>query len=587
MNPTDSILSSAADAAIAFFRRHEVQGASVIEPYVVRLFAALQNGHSFIYLDKADVDALSNLPNLVGNADKPLILQGWKLFLGRMWQLEHDLAVEIKRLASAEAEEVNFMAASKSLSDWFDTKDSKEQRDAAALALLQNFMLITGGPGTGKTTTVAKLLGLICNNSTKLPRIALAAPTGKAAAHMARALQSALDGFDLSLSIKAHLENLEGQTVHRLLKLRPPQMRPAFNHEYPLALDVLVVDEASMLDLPLVLDLLRAVPTGCRLVLLGDENQLPSVGLGAVLAALSRPTALDKETAEKLEVYLPNHGFEIKGQPQALSQNNAKLTFSHRFGTDSGIGCLARAVVSGEKQTAVEQFDKFPKELEMKSGRLKEQVALLYQKQQDYWQAVAENNVALAYGNAADVVVLAAWRQDADDLNQAYQEYLQRQGKVSGETPWFAGQIIMITHNDYMLEVFNGDIGLIMKDEESLSGLSAYFPEKDGFKKIAISRLPDFESAFAMTVHKSQGSEYREVWLLPPSVPATTESEEEARGLDKALLYTAITRARERFVFWGNAEELCQAVGCHQKRRTALADALEWQFEQPDGQASV
>ena len=104
MNPTDSILSSAADAAIAFFRRHEVQGASVIEPYVVRLFAALQNGHSFIYLDKADVDALSNLPNLVGNADKPLILHGRKLFLGRMWQLEHDLAVEIKRLASAEAE---------------------------------------------------------------------------------------------------------------------------------------------------------------------------------------------------------------------------------------------------------------------------------------------------------------------------------------------------------------------------------------------------------------------------------------------------------------------------------------------------
>ena len=466
MNPTDSILSSAADAAIAFFRRHEVQGASVIEPYVARLFAALQNGHSFIYLDKADVDALSNLPNLVGNADKPLILQGRKLFLGRMWQLEHDLAVEIKRLASAETEEVNFMAASKSLSDWFDTKDSKEQRDAAALALLQNFMLITGGPGTGKTTTVAKLLGLICNNSTKLPRIALAAPTGKAAAHMARALQRALDGFDLSPSIKAHLENLEGQTVHRLLKLRPPQMRPAFNREYPLALDVLVVDEASMLDLPLVLDLLRAVPTGCRLVLLGDENQLPSVGLGAVLAALSRPTVLDKATAEKLEVYLPDHGFEIKGQPQALSQNNAKLTFSHRFGADSGIGCLARAVVSGEKQTAVEQFDKFPKELEMKSGRLKEQVALLYQKQQDYWQAVAENNVAFAYGHAADVVVLAAWRQDADDLNQAYQEYLQRQGKASGETPWFAGQIIMITHNDYMLEVFNGDIGLIMPDKE-------------------------------------------------------------------------------------------------------------------------
>ena len=195
---------------------------------------------------------------------------------------------------------------------------------------------------------------------------------------------------------------MEGQTVHRLLKLRPPQMRPAFNREYPLALDVLVVDEASMLDLPLVLDLLRAVPTGCVWCYLAMKTSCRRVGLGAVLAALSRPTALDKETTEKLEVYLPDHGFEIKGQPQALSQNNAKLTFSHRFGADSGIGCLARAVVSGEKQTAVEQFDKFPKELEMKSGPSERAGCLAVSKATGLlaglWQRI---NVALAYGHAA------------------------------------------------------------------------------------------------------------------------------------------------------------------------------------------
>ena len=143
-------------------------------------------------------------------------------------------------------------------------------------------------------------------------------------------------------------------------------MRPAFNHEYPLALDVLVVDEASMLDLPLVLDLLRAVPTGCRLVLLGDENQLPSVGLGAVLAALSRPTALDKATAEKLEVYLPDHGFEIKGSHRLYRKTMSKLSSATVLVQTAVSVVWSRAVVSGEKQTAVEQFDKFPKELEMK-----------------------------------------------------------------------------------------------------------------------------------------------------------------------------------------------------------------------------
>jgi len=578
MNPTDSILSSAADAAIAFFRRHEVQGASVIEPYVVRLFAALQNGHSFIYLDKADVDALSNLPNLVGNMDKPLILQGRKLFLGRMWQLEHDLAVEIKRLASAEAEEVNFMAASKSLSDWFDPKDSKEQRDAAALALLQNFMLITGGPGTGKTTTVAKLLGLICNNSAKLPRIALAAPTGKAAAHMARALQRALDGFDLSPSIKAHLESLEGQTVHRLLKLRPPQMRPAFNHEHPFALDVLVVDEASMLDVSLLLHLLRAIPSGCRVIFLGDEFQLPSVGVGAVLAALSRRTVLDKETAEQLSIYLPEHGFPVEENPPALSQNVAQLTVSHRFGADSGIGCLARVVVSGKSGEGWAQFALFPDELEIREGRLKQQAELLYRKHEKYWQAVDKNDVALAFGHAADVVVLAVWRQDAEAFNEEYCRYLQRKHRAGADTPWFAGQIIMIARNDYTLEVFNGDIGLIMPDAESANGLAAYFPNADGFKKIAISRLPQFESAFAMTVHKSQGSEYREVWLLPPSGKIEQGGDDALSGLNNALLYTAITRARERFVFWGNEEQWRLAGETRKPRRTALGDILDAMF---------
>lgn len=570
---------SAAQSALDFLQRFAPAEAGIAEPYVLRLFAALQDGHSYIRLTDDEAEQLALAENVVGRqGGMPLVMQGRRLFLGRMWQLERDLAAEICRLAHPSAEKVDWMQAAQNLHSWFADKGSEGQRDAAALALLQSFMLITGGPGTGKTTTVAKLLGLICSNSRQLPRIALAAPTGKAAAHMARALHRALDGFSLPEKIYSHLVRLEGQTVHRLLELRPPQMQSAYNRWRPLPYDVLVVDEASMLDTSLLLQLLRAVPDGCRVIFLGDEHQLPSVGAGAVLAALSQDTVLSSETAGKLAEYLPEHGFLVDDEKAVpLSQNSARLTVSHRFGADSGIGCLARAVIAKDAESAWAQFGRFPQELEVMQADVKKQAELLYQRHEKYWRAVDSGNVALAYGHAADVAVLAAWRKDAEIFNETYCRHLQRLGRATEETPWFAGQIIMVTRNDYIQDLFNGDIGLIMPDTASANGLAAYFPDIEGFRKTAVSRLPAYETAFAMTVHKSQGSEYREVWLVPPSV-ASAYDEDSLSGLNNALLYTGITRARKRFVFFGSKQEMTAAVETVRIRRTALYDMVNGLF---------
>lgn len=570
---------SAAQSALDFLQRFAPEEAGMAEPYVLRLFAALQDGHSYIRLTDDEAEQLALAENIVGRqGGMPLVMQGRRLFLGRMWQLERDLAAEICRLAHPSAEKVDWMQAAQNLHSWFADKGSEGQRDAAALALLQSFMLITGGPGTGKTTTVAKLLGLICSNSRQLPRIALAAPTGKAAAHMARALHRALDGFSLPEKIYSHLVQLEGQTVHRLLELRPPQMQSAYNRWRPLPYDVLVVDEASMLDTSLLLQLLRAVPDGCRVIFLGDEHQLPSVGAGAVLAALSQNTVLSSETAGKLTEYLPEHGFLVDDEKAVpLSQNSARLTVSHRFGADSGIGCLARAVIAKDAESAWAQFGRFPQELEVMQADVKKQAELLYQRHKKYWQAVDSGNVALAYGHAADVAVLAAWRKDAEIFNETYCRHLQRFGRATEETLWFAGQIIMVTRNDYIQDLFNGDIGLIMPDAASANGLAAYFPDIEGFRKTAVSRLPAHETAFAMTVHKSQGSEYREVWLVPPSV-ASAYDEDSLSGLNNALLYTGITRARKRFVFFGSKQEMTAAVETVRIRRTALYDMVNSLF---------
>lgn len=576
---TDEFAQAAARAAIWFLARYAGSGSEVLANCTERLFQALQNGHSFIRLSGGEADALSALAPVVGTSAAPLILEGRRLFLGRMWQLEYDLAAEIKRLAAAGTSAPDAAGARQNLAKWFQGTGSEGQRDAAALALLQSFMVITGGPGTGKTTTVAKLLALICGEDENLPNIALAAPTGKAAAHMARALHRAINGFDAPEAIRRHLLKLEGQTVHRLLKLRPPKMQAAFNPVYPLPLDVLVIDEASMLDTALMLQLLKAVKTGARVILLGDENQLPSVGIGAVLSVLSQKTVLDGETYKSLNLYLPEHGFPVHEDAPVLAQNTAHLSFSHRFGDNSGIGCLARAAVSGD-EGAWALFDRFPDELEHSECSPNARVERLYRAHKAYWQAVKDGNIEAAYAGISDIVVLAAWRQDAEDFNEAYCSHVRRKMNIPEHQAYFAGEPIMIRQNDYALELFNGDIGLIMEDVGRQGGLAAYFADADGFKKVAVSCLPDFEPAFAMTVHKSQGSEYREVWLLPPSAAPSDEGDDALSGLSRGLLYTAITRAREKFVFFGGEEAFRQAASTVKARQTALGSMLGRIFSQ-------
>lgn len=569
---------AAADAAIELLQRHAPEEAATAAPYVRKLFEALSDGHAFIWLNDADVAALRQIPGVAGSSGMPLILSGRRLFLGRVWQLERDLAQEIVRLAAAKVEPVDWMQAGQNLAQWFAGANSEGQRDAAALALLQPFILISGGPGTGKTTTVAKLLGLLCSNGGRLPRIALAAPTGKAAAHMARALHRAAGTFGLPDTVRRHLLQLEGQTVHRLLKLRPPQMQPAFHREQPLPLDVLVIDEASMLDLALMLQLLRAVPSGCRVILLGDENQLPSVGAGAVLAELAQETLLNTSTAQELSAMLPRHGFKVSGNPPPLSANTARLHFSHRFGDDSGIGCLARAIVAGDAENAWAQFARFPSALGVREGSLKQQAEAFYEKQAAYWQAVAAGDVEQAFRRQTDTVVLAAWREDAAAFNEAYRRCLQRHGLARADAPWFAGQVVMVSRNDYALDLFNGDIGLILPDHSRPGTLAAYFPAAGGQRTVPLSRLPAHETAFAITVHKSQGSEYGEVWLLPPSAPGGNP-----HGLNRALLYTAVTRARERFVFWGGRTAFQTACATQENRRSALREMIARETEKQAG----
>ena len=572
-DPTPDAAASAASALQWLFEKTAPDVAARVQPFVLPLLQAQADGHSYIELTAAEAKQLATAAPIVGHARTtaatPLVLQGRHLFTAKLWQLERDLAADIMRLLAHTPAPVNTAQAAADLAAWFGGVGEAQQQCAAALALLSPLMLINGGPGTGKTTTVAKLLALLCRQARPYPRIALAAPTGKAAAQMTRALQGALQRLlettdRLPETMVQHLQALNGQTLHRLLQIHPLTLQAAFGPQRPLPFDVVVVDEASMIDLTLMRQLLAAIGNGCRLILLGDQDQLPAVGAGAVLAALSRPTRLNPQRAQALTALLPQHDLPVSATADALDAAVLTLRHSHRFAADSGIGRLAQAVVQGDAATALACF-----EADAATVRLQAQTADLWPTyvalQAAYWAAVDAGDVAQVFARQADLMVLSAWRKEAAAFNQTYIQMLRRQGRVPQEGRWFHGQPVMISRNDYQLGLFNGDVGIILRD--GAQQLRACFPDGDGYRDVSPGRLPEHQTAFALTVHKSQGSEYRQVWLLPPAGSGA--------AFDRTLLYTAITRAREQFVFWGAAESFQAACLRRQTRRSGLAACLQ------------
>lgn len=550
---------SPADALNRLFAAKAPQAAAIAAPFIRRLFAAMSEGHTFIYLSAEEQTELARAAPITGrNADSPLVLHGRRLFTAKSWQNEQALAAEIRRLSAARLPEISAGNAAIQLARWFDTSGSQDQQTAAALALLKPFLLISGGPGTGKTTTVAKLLALLCRPDC-LPRIVLTAPTGKAAARVSESLHRAAAVIpDLHPDIQAYLSSLQGQTVHRLLGLKPPQMLPEYHSDRQLPADILLVDEASMLDNHLFHNLLSATPTGCRVILLGDTEQLPAIGAGAVLSALAKPVPLQTDTLAELQQLLPQHtAFPT------LSERHARLTISHRFGADSGIGTLAQAVLSGDGQAAWHAFSQFGQQISTQERNDAKLLKLLFRRHQDYWQAVSENNIQAAFAAQTRLMILTASRQDAAHINHGYRTLLQQQGLAQKDTPWFAGQPVMITRNDPIQQLFNGDIGIVLPHQNALH---AFFPAANGtFRHIPVSRLPEHDTAFAITVHKSQGSEYEQIWFVAPT---------DGTNYGRALLYTALTRARKHFVYWGSQTGFQAACKHKENRLTALSDFL-------------
>jgi exodeoxyribonuclease V alpha subunit len=512
---------------------------------------------------------------------RPLILDHMeRLYLYRYWQYEDRLAGMIKKMAG----KTSRFYQEAPLSQEFDRLFPGElpqgeidwQRVSSAAAMTGKITILSGGPGTGKSSTILKTVLLLMKREEEAGRrirVALTAPTGKAAGRLKEAIGEFSGIFKEYTFPRGLSDNV--QTIHRLLG--PQRGSPYFryNAERKLPFDLVVVDECSMIDLPLMCKLFEALPESSPVILLGDKDQLASIEAGAVFADIcdaGKEHLHSSSLSEKIEAFsgttLPEK-MQLNKEPP-LADSLFVLERSYRFTGESGIGMLSRLMKTGDARAAMDLLrgGKYP-DCKYREMSVIENIAPLLGK-----KAVAEYGGFLesaspdeALGNFSRFRVLTALRKGpwgVESINSLIENILRRQGLLKPYGQFYHKKPLLITRNDYRNMLYNGDTGIIFRDDGELS---AFFPGQDrGLRKMNINMIPDHETSFAMTIHKSQGSEFDTILLIIPPFSSPL--------LTRELLYTGLTRARKSVEIWGAGDILKAAIENPVRRSSGLRESL-------------
>jgi exodeoxyribonuclease V alpha subunit len=525
----------------------------------------------------------------------PLILDdAGRLYLYRYWKYEQQLAEKIRLLAETEAPKIDIelfrLGLSRLFTDLDENAEPDWQKTACAVANLKRFCVISGGPGTGKTSTVIKILALMLEQHRALPnanplRIVMAAPTGKAAARLTEAVNRAKEALSCEAEIKDLIPS-EAATVHRVL--RPIAGTPYFRHDadHPLPADVVVVDEASMVDLALMAKLAASISRTGRLILLGDKDQLASVEAGAVLGNICGthiPNRFSMEMTRQLNALMDGSLVHHMDAVSSLGDCRVQLKKSYRFSDTGMIAALSQAVNKGDNPEVIrmlsEPWDTSVRYEPGVSGKAFTE-NLRHRILSGYAEIFQELDPAKALEKISRFKILCAVNFGpfgVSGINRFAEKALYDAGYIQWNRDrseekrggaWYRGRPVMILRNDYRLQLFNGDVGITMPDPQDPKGpLWIFFQSNDGgIRKLLPEQLPDHQTVFALTVHKSQGSEFANILFILPdrAYPVLT----------RELIYTAITRAVHHVEIWADPVVLATGIQACIQRNSGLRDAL-------------
>lgn len=512
----------------------------------------------------------------------PLVLEKpSRLYLFRYWKYEKDLAESLLARADLgpDPEDPDITFPSSIVFSKFHRRDPSSvpdwQKVAACVALLKKLCVISGGPGTGKTTVVGSIISIALSACPgNPPRIALAAPTGKAAARLQEAVGQRFAGHAEGLRVPA------ASTIHRLLGHVHGSTYFRHDQDRQLPFDIVIVDEASMVDLPLMAKLVKAVPDRSRLVILGDRNQLSSVEAGAVLGDLCGRGDMNRFSRSLVQSLIRLGSLSTRDAAGVTSERASplldcvvELQESHRFREESGIGRVSREVRLGNGPEALNL---------LKSNRFPDITWKQLPGAENLAPAIAPRVVEF-FGNIGALEapehalaaldrfrLLCALREGpygVNSLNRLVEWILSEKGYIRPDQRWYRGRPVLITSNDYNLDLFNGDMGIILPDPSAGGKNRAFFRSAGGaIRSISPGSLPNHETVYAMTIHKSQGAEFDEALMVLPARPSPV--------LSRELVYTGITRARNHLEIWGFPEIFTQAVSNRTRRASGLSHRL-------------
>ncbi|MEA2234919.1 MAG: exodeoxyribonuclease alpha subunit [Solirubrobacteraceae bacterium] len=525
---------------------------------------------------------------------RPLRLVGTWLYLDRYWREERQVAADLLALSDQQAPGVRAEILSSGLATLFAGQTDSRQCLAAASAVLRRLCVVAGGPGTGKSTTVARIVALLAAQAAATgsapPLVALAAPTGKAAARLEEAVHEQARGLAVDDSIRAQLLALQASTLHRLLGWRPGS-HSRFRHHRGQRLphDVVIVDETSMVSLSLMARLIEAVRPDARLILVGDPGQLASIEAGAVLGDIVGPATgglVIGRAARMLLAEATGHDVAAQQPSRAATIGDGIVVLDrvHRFG--AGIARLAEAIRRGDADTVLDVLADAPDgvtwiPVDIAEPSAQEALAPVRDRATAAARTVTE---AARAGDAKEAIealgsfrLLCAHRRGPEGVatwTARIEGWLAAElDDFAADRRWYAGRPVLVTENDYELRLYNGDTGVVV--QTGADRVMAAFERRGEILGFSPSRLGAVDTVHAMTIHKSQGSQFQTAAVL---LPAPT-----SRILTRELLYTAATRARELLILAGSEETIRAAVA----RPVARASGLRWRLWGDAGPAVV